>query len=244
MRLLPISPSLSSPPSSIPSSSLLVLLSFLTILPTTIAASPNLRTLTLYYTTPIPAPPSAYSLGPTQQLATLQYSLTSPADSNAARNSPNPIQVSDTTLLSFTPPANTTSPDAYTNILLQHDPSDASRRSYTSTSISTCSFHAPNTGRFLLHLDTDGEAVGARYVAYAPPAPTQLTTQKNKGGGQDKEEDGRGGFDVQWQVEAPRVYLEKPGKGGAGGASRQSGEGKGLGEDGKEEEGEKTLFQK
>ena len=82
-----------------------------------------------------------------------------------------------------------------------------------------------------------------RYVAYSPPPSTGVTT-KNKGGGQDKEEERKAGFDVQWQVEAPRVYLEKPGKGGAGGAQRQGGEGKGLGEEGKEEEGEKTLFQK
>ena len=87
--------------------------------------------------------------------------------------------------------------------------------------------------------------MGARYVAYSLPASTEVGEKKVKGDGQHKEEGGKGGFDVQWQVEAPRVYLEKPGKGGAGGAQRQGGEGKGLGEEGKEgEEGEKTLFQK
>lgn len=244
MRLLPLSMCPFSPPASILSSSIIFLhISLLTIFPTTSAASPDLRTLTLYYTTPSPAPPSSYTLGPTHKLATLQYSLIPSTNPTAAAKSPKYAQIADATVLSFTPPRNATSPDAYTTILLPHDASDTSLRTYTSISVSTRSFHAPNRGRFLLHLDTDGEAVGARYVAYlAPPAPGN--TKKN-GDGRDKGEGREGGFDVQWQQEAPRVYLEKAGKAGAAGAQGRGGGGKGVGEEGKEgEEGEKTLFQK
>lgn len=102
----------------------------------------------------------------------------------------------------------------------------------------TCGFHAPYRGRFRVVLDREGEVVGASWHSYLargglPPS----AAGKGKGKGQSVE-GGKGDFDVLTTKPAPSVVFEKAAKG-------KTGAGAGVvGQEGEEEEVEKTFFQK
>ena len=197
-------------------------------------ASSTLYTATLYHV------PVSTSTSTPKPLAVLSY---------------NPTNPSLASLISFTPPRNSTSEDDLTQIVTFLPNNDPKSDRFRSSLTATYGFHPPYKGRFRIVVEPEtGHIVGASWKARLPgiaereEAKRSKATKVSKGGklkaagedGAKRTANGNGDFDVVTVKKPPPVVFDKPAK-GKGGATQGTGQ---VGAEGEEEVQEKTFFQK
>jgi len=187
-----------------------------------------------------PTPPSLY----TATLHALPSSPTPSSPKPLAVLAYHPLHPHLSKLESFTPPKNTSDPEAIMQVAIYMPDGDAKsvkegrvRTSATATN----GFCAPYKGRFRITVNNEGDVVGASWHAYLPT--TSATKSASNGKGKTTEATiTRGDFDINTVKPAPGVVFDAPTKGK--GLAAAAGAALGGGTEGEEEPADKTFLQK